>query len=138
MAEIQAFCTTNFGVQFPMFEKIVAKGAGIHPLYQALIEAQPQADNLGDDGFAKKLAGYGIVQASPRDVLWNPKNSSSAAAGRSSRASLPVSRRITPGCVGLLRPSSDRGQSATLIGSTDTSNCSPHTPFWDAILPAGY
>src|SRR5690554_7920519 len=30
--EIQAFCTTNYGVQFPMFEKIVVKGEGIHPL----------------------------------------------------------------------------------------------------------
>lgn len=69
--EIQAFCTTNFGVKFPMFEKIVVKGPGIHPLYQALVEAQPRAENFGDDTFQKKLAGYGVVQENPSDVMWN-------------------------------------------------------------------
>ena len=70
-AEIQDFCRSKFAIQFPMFEKIVVKGEGIHPLYQALTQAQPKADDLGDDGFAKKLAGYGIVQAKPDDVAWN-------------------------------------------------------------------
>lgn len=69
--EIQAFCTTNYGVQFPMFEKIVVKGPGIHPLYGALTSAAPRADDLGDDSFRKALAGYGIVQEKPDDVLWN-------------------------------------------------------------------
>ena len=32
-AQIHDFCTTKFGVKFPMFEKIVVKGAGQHPLY---------------------------------------------------------------------------------------------------------
>ena len=70
-AEIQEFCRTNFGVKFPMFEKIVVKGEGIHPLYRQLIQAQPKADDLGDDTFAKKLAGYGIVHERPEDVMWN-------------------------------------------------------------------
>lgn len=70
-AEIQDFCTTNFGVKFPMFEKIVVKGEGIHPLYQALTQAVPQADDLGDDSFARKLAGYGIKHENARDVMWN-------------------------------------------------------------------
>ncbi len=69
--EIQQFCTSNFGVQFPMFEKIVVKGEGIHPLYRALTELQPQADDLGDGTFRQKLAGYGIKQEQPSDVLWN-------------------------------------------------------------------
>lgn len=69
--EIQAFCTTNYGVKFPMFEKIVVKGPDIHPLYRALTEAQPAADSLGDDSFREKLAGYGIVQEAPSDLLWN-------------------------------------------------------------------
>ena len=69
--EIQAFCTTNFGVQFPMFEKIVVKGPGIHPLYQTLTQAQPSAENFGDDTFQRKLEGYGIKQENPADVMWN-------------------------------------------------------------------
>ncbi|MDO9446153.1 MAG: glutathione peroxidase [Dehalococcoidia bacterium] len=34
--EIQQFCSATFGVQFPMFSKIVVKGEGIHPLYERL------------------------------------------------------------------------------------------------------
>ncbi len=34
--EIREFCTTNYGVKFPMFSKIVVKGGGMHPLYQYL------------------------------------------------------------------------------------------------------
>ena len=70
-AEIQEFCRTTFGVQFPMFEKIVVKGEGIHPLYQTLTQAQPNANDGGDTGFAEKMAGYGITKAQPQDVFWN-------------------------------------------------------------------
>ncbi len=69
--EIRAFCTSNYGVEFPMFSKIVVKGPGIHPLYRALIEAVPTADALGDTSFREKLAQYGIRQDLPNDVLWN-------------------------------------------------------------------
>jgi glutathione peroxidase len=69
--EIQQFCRSKFGIQFPMFEKIVVKGPGIHPLYAALIEAAPKADDLGDGTFAKKLEAYGIRQEKPDDVAWN-------------------------------------------------------------------
>lgn len=68
--EILQFCTTRFGVKFPMFEKIVVKGPGIHPLYQALTAALPEADPLGDDSFARQLAAYG-VQTAPGEILWN-------------------------------------------------------------------
>lgn len=37
-AEILQFCTTNFGVDFPMFSKISVKGEDQHPLYQYLTE----------------------------------------------------------------------------------------------------
>ena len=42
--EIQQFCRTSFGVQFPMFEKVVVKGAGQHPLFAALVAATGGAD----------------------------------------------------------------------------------------------
>ena len=34
--EIQSFCTSNYGVDFDMFEKVVVKGEGIHPLFAYL------------------------------------------------------------------------------------------------------
>lgn len=34
--QILDFCTSKFGVTFPMSEKIVVKGSGQHPLYQWL------------------------------------------------------------------------------------------------------
>src|SRR3546814_3973678 len=34
--EISSFCSTNYGVDFPMFSKLVATGEGRHPLYSAL------------------------------------------------------------------------------------------------------
>src|SRR5665213_3245563 len=43
-AEIAEFCETRFGVKFPMFEKIVVKGEGQHPLYARLTKAIPVAE----------------------------------------------------------------------------------------------
>lgn len=34
--EIQEFCQVNYGVSFPMFEKIEVNGKGAHPLYKYL------------------------------------------------------------------------------------------------------
>lgn len=69
--EIAGFCVSKFSVKFPMFEKIVVKGPGQHPLYQRLVEEQPLAQEKPDSGFRAKLAGYGIKQDNPSDVLWN-------------------------------------------------------------------
>ena len=43
-AEIADFCETRFNIKFPMFEKIVVKGEGIHPLYDTLTKAVPAAE----------------------------------------------------------------------------------------------
>jgi glutathione peroxidase len=69
--EIQAFCTANFGVEFPMFDKITVVGAGKHPLYAALIAAQPKAVSLAEVPFSEKLKGYGIAPNPAPEVLWN-------------------------------------------------------------------
>ena len=50
--EIATFCSVNYGVTFPVFEKIDVNGAGRHPLFE-LLTAVP--DNTGRTG----------------DVLWN-------------------------------------------------------------------
>ena len=56
--EIQSFCTANFGVKFPMFSKITVVGAEKHPLYAALIAAQPKAVSVSEVPFREKLKGY--------------------------------------------------------------------------------
>ena len=68
-AEIAAFCTGKYGVGFPMFEKISVVGSDRHPLYDALIAAQPEAVDAAP--MRKSLAGYGITPASETDVMWN-------------------------------------------------------------------
>ena len=68
-AEIAAFCTTKFGVEFPMFEKISVLGADRHPLYDALVAAQPKAE--GTAAMRKNLAEYGEKPGAESDVLWN-------------------------------------------------------------------
>ena len=35
-AEIAQFCSTTFGIRFPMFAKVEVNGPGAHPLYQWL------------------------------------------------------------------------------------------------------
>lgn len=69
-AEIAEFCTTNFGVAFPMFSKISVKGDDQHPLYRELTTAIPAA-TFKNDEFKTKLAGYGIKQEKESDVFWN-------------------------------------------------------------------
>lgn len=57
--EIQTFCSTTYGVTFPMFEKIDVNGDDRHPLYAELTRT---ADAEGHDGdirwnFEKFLIG---------------------------------------------------------------------------------
>jgi glutathione peroxidase len=57
--EIKTFCSTTYGVTFPMTEKIEVNGDGRHPLYQTLTKT---ADAEGVDGdirwnFEKFLVG---------------------------------------------------------------------------------
>jgi glutathione peroxidase len=69
-AEIADFCRTNFGVAFPMFEKITVTGADKHPLYAALTTAHP--NKTGDaEGFRTRLKGYGMTPTQDPEVLWN-------------------------------------------------------------------
>lgn len=69
--EIQNFCTTNYGVQFPLFEKININSEPRHPLYSALIEAQPVSVAPADSDLRDKLAEYQLLPKQDSDVLWN-------------------------------------------------------------------
>ncbi|MFJ4678095.1 MULTISPECIES: glutathione peroxidase [unclassified Kitasatospora] len=46
--EIQEFCSTTYGVSFPLFEKIDVNGAERHPLYARLTEVPDGAGEAGD------------------------------------------------------------------------------------------
>jgi glutathione peroxidase len=69
--EIQSFCSLNYGVKFPLFSKITVVGAEKHPLYAALIAAQPKAVSLDEVPFREKLKGYGIEGNPEPEILWN-------------------------------------------------------------------
>ena len=43
-AEIKEFCTKNYGVSFPMAEKVSVKGDDIHPLFKYLVD---EAQKMG-------------------------------------------------------------------------------------------
>jgi glutathione peroxidase len=69
--EIAEFCSTTYGVTFPMTEKIEVNGQSRHPLYTGLVDA-PDAEGYSGDirwNFEKFLVGPdGAVAArfSPR------------------------------------------------------------------------
>lgn len=69
--EIQSFCTMNFGVKFPMYSKIAVVGAEKHPLYKALIAAQPKAVSVNEPAWREKLKGFGITPNPEPEILWN-------------------------------------------------------------------
>ena len=46
--EIQTFCSTTYGVTFPMFEKIDVNGDARHPLYAELTKLSDAEGHTGD------------------------------------------------------------------------------------------
>lgn len=70
-AAIHDFCTSKFGIKFPMFEKVVVKGDGQHPLFNFLTTVKPEAQLVNGNAFEEKLKGYGITRTQKNDILWN-------------------------------------------------------------------
>lgn len=70
-AEIREFCQTKFGVKFPMFEKIVVKGNGQHPLYRHLIAERPNAEQKPGGTLRKTLDQHGLGPVNDTDIMWN-------------------------------------------------------------------
>ena len=76
--EILEFCTSNFGVDFPMFSKISVKGDDMHPLYQFLTRESlnGKADSDVSWNFQKYLVGKDgelLEIISPRDRVSEAK-----------------------------------------------------------------
>ena len=57
--DIQTFCSTSYGVTFPMFEKIEVNGHGRHPIYAELSDVADADGHSGDIrwNFEKFLVG---------------------------------------------------------------------------------
>lgn len=45
--QIAEYCSTTWGVTFPMFDKVKVNGAGTHPLYKALRKAKDESGHGG-------------------------------------------------------------------------------------------
>lgn len=70
-AEIQTFCSTTYGVTFPMFSKIEVNGPQRHPLYAQLVAAQPEAVAPEGSGFLERMVSKGRAPQQVGDILWN-------------------------------------------------------------------
>lgn len=67
--EIQNFCKTNYGVQFPLYSKIAVTGPNKHPLYKYLTTQKPDTENR--EGMEANLRGHKIEPTSKPEVVWN-------------------------------------------------------------------
>jgi glutathione peroxidase len=69
--QIQSFCTKNYGVTFPMFEKVSTRGGGKSPVYELLTEklGEPKWNFhkylVGKDGHVKKAFPSKVAPDSP-------------------------------------------------------------------------
>jgi len=77
-AEVKTFCTTRYGVTFPMFSKIEVNGAGRHPLYGWLTAGSAAPEGAGDikwnfTKFVVDRAGNLVARFDPRTEPNDPK-----------------------------------------------------------------
>jgi len=66
--EIKEFCTKNYGVTFPMAEKISVKGDDIHPLFKYLIDQSKEMAKKEPGITSKDMAWKRFLQD---PVIWN-------------------------------------------------------------------
>jgi glutathione peroxidase len=69
--EIQEFCSSTYGVTFPLMEKVEVNGPGRHPIYQALTPIQDPTGHSGDirwnfEKFVVSADGTQITRFSPK------------------------------------------------------------------------
>lgn len=69
-AEIAQFCSATYGVAFPVFEKTTVVGPSKHPLYAALIAAQPKPTTATNE-LRQHLIEFGVQPTTEPEVLWN-------------------------------------------------------------------
>lgn len=69
--DIQDFCRSTYGVEFPMFSKIVVKGEGQHPLYKYLTETKKDAIAKPDGTLLGFLKEKNLLSGEAHDIKWN-------------------------------------------------------------------
>ena len=86
--EIATFCSVNYGVSFPMMEKISVKGKDMHPVYQFLTSEEQngvmdskvtwnfQKYLLGPDGTLEKVISPRTDPDDPEVITWIENNGS--------------------------------------------------------------
>ena len=67
--EIERFCKTTYGVQFPLYSKIVVTGEDKHSLYKYLTTAKPETEDR--DGMETMLRGHKMEPTPKPEVVWN-------------------------------------------------------------------
>ena len=70
-SEIQEFCQSNYGIKFPVLEKIVVKGEDKHPLYKHLTQKIPRAIRRPDSKFEALLKQHNLFSDEPGEITWN-------------------------------------------------------------------
>jgi glutathione peroxidase len=76
--EIQTFCSTTYGVSFPMTEKVDVNGPNRHPLYQVLTETLDETGAAGDvqwnfEKFLVSADGEVVARFRPMTTPDDPK-----------------------------------------------------------------
>jgi glutathione peroxidase len=76
--EIAEFCSTTYGVSFPIFEKIDVNGQGRHPIYNELTQVPDAEGNSGDiqwnfEKFLVSPAGEVVARFRPRTAPEDPE-----------------------------------------------------------------
>jgi len=76
--EIAEFCSVNYGVTFPLFEKIEVNGPGRHPVYSSLTAVPDASGDAGDiqwnfEKFVIGPDGAVVARFRPRTVPDDPE-----------------------------------------------------------------
>ncbi|MGE0545541.1 MAG: glutathione peroxidase [Kofleriaceae bacterium] len=76
--EIETFCSTKYGVSFPMMEKIEVNGPGRHPIYKELTAVKDAGGHSGDirwnfEKFVVSADGSTITRFDPQIKPDDPK-----------------------------------------------------------------
>jgi glutathione peroxidase len=76
--EIAAFCSTTYGVTFPLTEKVEVNGPGRHPLYQRLVGTPDERCRTGDiawnfEKFLVDRSGQVVARFSPPTTPDDPR-----------------------------------------------------------------
>jgi glutathione peroxidase len=67
-AEIATFCSTTYGVSFPVLSKISVAGGDQHPLYSGLTRAVPEAQGIEE--FREQMKKYKMELPPAPAILW--------------------------------------------------------------------